>query len=285
MFYTDKSVSWEISDVRFENQLKTTTTSSVPLQMSNLGIRMFDCEGDMTISDRLYPLNNITDLVVIQNLKKSSRVKLPGTLPTIDLVENSYLFKHKDGEKMAVAQVSTRDPRLKEKNNVVERTLFNNTWINDVGLRNEIRHLVMPPLGVVELMTAMADSAVANGESYFMDPTIPIDPTLITKKFDKQKWNVLNVTPADYRDGWITAAHAGTKNICKQSFYTNGINNLAYPVCIEPYYKVSEKDFLEGYIDSIYRSIVCTNPHGFENCFDLQFLPQDISNWDAHVLI
>ena len=31
MFYTDKSVSWEISDVRVENQLKTTTATSVPL--------------------------------------------------------------------------------------------------------------------------------------------------------------------------------------------------------------------------------------------------------------
>ena len=55
--------------VRVENQLKTTTTTSVPLQMSNVGIRMFDGEGDMAISDRIYPLNNITDLVVIQNLK------------------------------------------------------------------------------------------------------------------------------------------------------------------------------------------------------------------------
>ena len=96
MFYTDKSVSWEISDVKVENQLKTTTTTSVPLQMSNVGIRMFDGEGDMTISDRIYPLNNITDLVVMQNLKNKSKVKLPGTFPTIDLVENSYLYKEKD---------------------------------------------------------------------------------------------------------------------------------------------------------------------------------------------
>ena len=95
--------------------------------MSNVGIRMFDGEGDMTISDRIYPLNNITDLVVIQNLKNKSRAKLPGTLPTIDLVENSYLYKEKDSEKMAVAQVSTRDPRFKEKNNVAEQTLFSNT--------------------------------------------------------------------------------------------------------------------------------------------------------------
>ena len=54
---------------------------------------------------------------------------------------------------MAVAQVSTRDPRFKEKKNVAEQILFSNTWINDVGLRKEIRHLIMPPLGVVELQT------------------------------------------------------------------------------------------------------------------------------------
>ena len=30
LFYTDKSISWEISDVRVENQLKTTSTASVP---------------------------------------------------------------------------------------------------------------------------------------------------------------------------------------------------------------------------------------------------------------
>ena len=281
MFYTDKSVSWEISDVRVENQLKTTTTTSVPLQMSNVSIRMFDGEGDMTISDRIYPLNNITDLVVIQNLKNKSKVKLPGTLPTIDLVENSYLYKDKDEDKMAVAQVSTRDPRFKEKNNVAEQTLFSNMWMNDVGLRKEIRNLIMPPLGVVELQTCMADTE--NGETYFMDTTKPVEPTPLSFKFINQKWNIINVAAADYRDGWVTAAYSGMKDICRQSFYTNGVNNLSYPVTIEPFYKKSEK-ILEGYVDTIYRGIACATPHGYENCFDLQFLHQDISNWDAHVL-
>ena len=54
---------------------------------------------------------------------------------------------------MAVAQVSTRDLRFKEKINAAEQTLFSNTWINDAGLRKEIRHLIMPPLGEVELRT------------------------------------------------------------------------------------------------------------------------------------
>ena len=181
MFYTDKSVSWEISDVRVENQLKTSTTTSVPLQMSNVGTRMVDGEGDMTISDRIYPLNNITDFVVIQNLKNKSRVKLPGTLPTIPMVENSYLYKDKDEDKMAVAQVSKRDPRFNEKNNVAEKTLFTNSWINDVGLRKEIRYLIMPPLGVVELQTCTADSE--NGECYFIDTTKPVEPTPLSSKF------------------------------------------------------------------------------------------------------
>ena len=158
LFYTDKSILWEISDVWVESQLKTTTTSSVPLQMSNVGIRMFDCEGDMTILDRIYPVNNIT-----------------------------------------------------------------------------------------------------------------------------QKWNVLNVTPVDYRDGWVTAAHSGMKDICRQLLYRNGVGNLSYPVCIEPYLKKTEK-YLEGYIDTVYKGICCITSHGYKNCFDLQFLPQDISNWDAHVL-
>ena len=74
MFYSDKSVLWEISDVWVESQLKTTTTSSVPLQISNVGIRMFDCEGDMTSLDRIYPRNNITDLVTIQNLQKNQEL-------------------------------------------------------------------------------------------------------------------------------------------------------------------------------------------------------------------
>ena len=281
MFYTDKSISWEISDVRVENQLKTTTTTSVPLQMSNVGIRMFDGEGDMTISDRIYPLNNVTDLVTIQNLKNKSRVKLPGTLPTIDLVENSYLYKEGDDNKMAQAQVSTRDPRFKEKNNVAEQTLFANTWINDVGLRKEIRHLIMPPIASVELKTCLFDGF--DGETFFIDTKKPEDPTPLTNKFISQKWNILNVTPADYRDGWITAAHSGFKDICRQSFYQNGSEKLTSPVCKDAYYKKSEK-FLEGNIQSVYRGIPCTNPHGFENTYDLQFLPQDISNCDAHVL-
>ena len=242
---------------------------------------MFGCEGDMTISDIIYPLNDVVDLVTIQNLKKNSRVKLPGTLPTIDLVENSYLFKDKDDEKMAVAQVSARDPRFKEKINVAERTLFSNTWINDIGLRKEIRHLTMPPLGVVELQTCMADST--NGECYFIDTTTPVEPTPISSKFVKTKWNVLNVTPTDYRDEWVTVAHSGMKDICRQSCYTNGVSNLIYPVTIEPFYRKTEK-FLEGYIDTVYQGICCTSPHGYGNCFDLQFLPQDISNWDAHIL-
>ena len=127
----------------------------------------------------------------------------------------------------------------------------------------------------------MADSE--NGETYFIDTTKPVEPTPLSSKFITQKWNILNVTAADYRDGWVTAAHSGMKDICRQSFYTNGLGNLSYPVCVEPIYRISEK-FLEGFIDTVYKGIACTTPHGYESCFDLQFLPQDISNWDAHVL-
>ena len=36
LFYTDKSVSWEISDVRVENQLKTTTFTNVECRNKNV---------------------------------------------------------------------------------------------------------------------------------------------------------------------------------------------------------------------------------------------------------
>ena len=80
----------EIADVRVENQLKTTALSSVPLEMSNVGIRVFDVEGDQTISDSLYPFCNVADVEIIDNLRLKSKQKLPGTLPTCELLENSY---------------------------------------------------------------------------------------------------------------------------------------------------------------------------------------------------
>ena len=138
----------------------------------------------------------------------------------------------------------------------------------------------MPPLGVVELQTCMADDS---GDCYFIDTTKPSIPTPIHNKFITQKWNVLNVTTTDYRDGWVTAAHSGMKDICRQSFYQNNSNNLAYPITIDNFY-MKDDSAIEAKIETIYRGINCTQPMGFENCFDLQFLPQDISNWDAHVL-
>ena len=32
------------------------------------------------------------------------------------------------------------------------------------------------------------------------------------------------------------------------------------------------------------KAAICTTPITYDNCFDIQLLPQVISNWDAHVL-
>ena len=105
----------------------------------------------MTSTNRIYPLANVTDSVTIQQLKINSKKKLPGTLLTLKLFENSYLYNDGKTDTMSQALVSTRDPRFKEKNNVAERTLFSNTWINDIRLRKEIIHLIMPPIVQVNL--------------------------------------------------------------------------------------------------------------------------------------
>ena len=61
IYYVDKSVECDVMDVRVENQLKTTQNSSVPLEMSNIGLRFFDVEGDQLISDVCYPLVDSDD--------------------------------------------------------------------------------------------------------------------------------------------------------------------------------------------------------------------------------
>ena len=52
----DESVKVEVLDVHFENQLKTTQNSSIPLEMSNVAIRFFDNSDDQLFPDCIYPL-------------------------------------------------------------------------------------------------------------------------------------------------------------------------------------------------------------------------------------
>ena len=54
--------------MRVENQLKTTASSTVPWEMSNVGMRIFDVEGDQTISDSLYPFGDVSHIKIIENL-------------------------------------------------------------------------------------------------------------------------------------------------------------------------------------------------------------------------
>ena len=89
------------------------------------------------------------------------------------MLENSCLFQTGTVDKtnfvIYPSKISTRDPRFKGRNNVAEKTIFSYKWINDIGLRKEIRYLIMPYRVTAPFYTVGCDVATTgDGESFWI---------------------------------------------------------------------------------------------------------------------
>ena len=143
-------------------------------------------------------------------MRIKSKQKLPGTLPTCDLLENSYCVNTDTADKPKLviypSKISTRDPRFKERNNVAEKVIFSYKWMNDIGLIKEIKHLLMPSRVTVPLYTVDCDQSTnGDGESFWIEAYRKTEDEFPLKsKFHVVRYDSIYAAPADYRDGFIT---------------------------------------------------------------------------------
>ena len=285
LYYLDKEVSVEVLDVRVENQLKTTQNSTVPLEMSNVGIHFFDVGDDQLISDPIYPLADADDYKKILGMKLKSADKTPAPLPEIRLLENSLFFDDsagKPGTTRYANVVSTKDPRFFEKNNVTENVTYSAKWVNDIGLRKPIKLLLYDPYQVRKFKLATVGSLSAPGGP-FIDAGASADQ-LKKAGFIDESWSLINTYPCDYRFGHIEMPHYGLKNLVARSIISANDDTrkkVRYPVqlgrCL---WQNKEAEFPTGNADVVYEPCTPYNgdtkePYSIEQKFDMYLNPYE----------
>ena len=86
--------------------------------------------------------------------------------------------------------------------------------MNDIGLKKEIKHLLMPSRVTVPLYSVDCDQATTgDGESIWIETYIKTeDKFSLESKFHIVKYDSVYVAPADYGDGFITLPHTSLKS-------------------------------------------------------------------------
>ena len=59
LFYVPESVEWTIEDVRCQMDVRLTAGADTPLAMNDMGMLVFNPQGDMMIGDRLFPFAEV----------------------------------------------------------------------------------------------------------------------------------------------------------------------------------------------------------------------------------
>ena len=194
LFYIDKAINWSITDVRPQAELKLTATASTPLNLHDIGMRVFDMEGDMTQTDRLYPYSQTADYNVFKTLRTSSRTCKHAPVPPMrgGLMENLFMVKQSGNWKQYRDEVDIRTARFHAKNNVVEAPLFSGGWVNDIGFHKRTKHLFNDIAKEVSVpMMGVGATAGTSGQ---------YKPFLQTPLYSK--YDVMHGTRMDYMSGW-----------------------------------------------------------------------------------
>ena len=190
LFYVPESIEWTIEDVRCQMDVRLTAGADTPLAMNDMGMLVFNPQGDMLIGDRLFPYaevghHDLMDKIIKASLKKETSALLPGEIymnnwPDIALAQQKG--------KIVPQIVPLRDPRFFEKNNVAETVQFSAAWMNDVGLRIPMHCFMAPQI-----------------RSRTQVPRF-IYNTSTRKWIDKGKMQIeeLLTYPVDYRSGIIS---------------------------------------------------------------------------------
>ena len=284
LYYVDKEVSVEVLDVRVENQLKTTQNSTVPLEMSNVGIRFFDVADDQLISDCMYPLFDSEDYKKILDMKLKSADETPTPLPEVRLLENSLFFDDSAGKANPTRfanVISTKDPRFIEKNNVAENVIYSAKWVNDIGLRKPVKLLLHDCYQTRKFKLNVVGLGAPNGA--FIDSGASADQ-LKKAGFIDENWTLVNTYPCDYRFGHIEMPHYGLKNLVARSIISasdDSRKKIRYTVqlgrCL---WQNREAEFPTGNNDVVYQPCTPYNgdtkePFNIEQNFDMYLIPYE----------
>ena len=146
LFYVPESIEWTIEDVRCQMDVKLTANADTPLAMNDMGMLVFNPQGDMLIGDRLFPFAQVGHHDLMKQIIDNSLRKVTSPLLEGAIYMNNWpdLAKAQQQGVMVTQMVPLRDPRFFEKNNVAETVQFSAAWMNDVGLRIPMHCLMAP---------------------------------------------------------------------------------------------------------------------------------------------
>ena len=260
LFYVPESLEWTIEDVRCQMDVRLTAGADTPLAMNDMGMLVFNPQGDMMIGDRLFPYATVGHHDDMTNIINASLKKETSNLLEGELYMNNWpdISKAQQQGKMVTQIVPLRDPRFFEKNNVAETVQFSAAWMNDVGLRIPMHCLLAPK---VRYRTQVPRFIYDANSKKWIDKGKSVIEELMTY-------------PVDYRSGIVTTPPSSDEILYHATKDT---------AVGRPQFTWSRKRLKIDPTGSIAQNIPYpSDMDEFEECFRRQDAPLSLKQWGMH---